>query len=190
MGIRKFFKELILGDESEHPESDKLARQLKKIRADELDLPAETRAQLEEELRPALEGHNFEHGFRLGAQLLKERKFQQAIYVYRKLAERYPDKRQDCEAQVGMVYYCMGKYAKAIESYIAARVHGADESWMDESIWEACETQAHRIEDPLRQRESLELYLRICPTGEHRHQAETELQNLPRQNSAASGAQG
>jgi tetratricopeptide (TPR) repeat protein len=174
MGFRQFFKDLLLAEEAAaNPETETSARAARAAEAakDTGLTPAACEA-LDAELATAFRAGGFEYAFGLAADALRRGNYPAALYLYRQTAERFPEVRHDCEGQMGLTLYCMGEYYKAIDSYIAARVHGASPEWMDETIWEACETLARQAQNPIQMKEPLMLYLRLCPKGNYRTQAE------------------
>ncbi|MFW5659301.1 MAG: tetratricopeptide repeat protein [Bacteroidota bacterium] len=182
MGIFKFFRELVGSEEDETPGDKYILQELRGDAAQaQQELSDEQLAVLDAQLNTFVQKHSPRDCFSLVADYLKDGKFASAIYLYQKLGVAFPELRQDCEAQIGQSYYCLGKYAKAIEAYIAARVHGADPEWMDETIWEACETLSAEASDPNKRRESLQMYLTLCPQGQHLQDAEQALSQLQQQ---------
>jgi tetratricopeptide (TPR) repeat protein len=171
MGIRNFFKELISGENDTPSGDEAILDELRRLDAGKSPLNSEEIKNLDEQLAPLLAEDRQDAAFKLAADEMRAENYRNAIYLYRKLAEHFPDLRQDCESQIGLAYYCMGKYNKAIESYIAARVHGADTEWMDTNIWEACRAMYQTSEDLVKQKEPLNLYLTLCPKGSHRQEA-------------------
>jgi tetratricopeptide (TPR) repeat protein len=178
MGIFTFLKEIIRSEDQEPPDDAQLlqAIQLRQISLPELE--AEKKAEIDAQVLRYAKDADLPQCFKLAAQYIENGQYNAAIYMYRRMADLHPEVRQDCEGQIGIAHYCKGNYRKAIESYIAARVHGADAAWMDENIWEACETQMRQETDPVRMREPLNLYLTLCPKGEYRAQAQEYLEKL------------
>ena len=78
--------------------------------------------------------------------------------------------RGDAESQIGAAHYFLGDFHKAIEFYVAARTHGADESMMDDNLWEACEALVNKGEKAAAQR-----YLELCPEGSYVKKAKKAL---------------
>lgn len=100
--------------------------------------------------------------FNRASGLMLEEKFQETIAAYQELAERHPDRRGDCEAQIGAAQFFLGEYDEAIASYVRAREHGADSDMMDDNLWEACEQAAERSG---RRNDYARRYLELCPQG-------------------------
>lgn len=94
------------------------------------------------------------------AGLMLDRKYVECIAAYAAVAEQYPERRGEAESQIGAAHYFLGDLHKAIEFYVLARTHGADESMMDDNLWEACEALVKKGEKAAAQR-----YLELCPTG-------------------------
>lgn len=176
MGLRQFIKDLLLAEEvPDQPEIElvpRLGKPAEPAGASDLGLSPSDCEALDLQLALAFRTGGFEHAFGLAADALRRGNYPAALYLYRITADRFPEVRHDCEGQMGLTLYCMGQYRKAIDTYIAARVHGADADWMDETIWEACETLARQAQDRPDQQEPLLLYLRLCPKGQFRADAE------------------
>lgn len=137
MGIRQLLKGVLTSDPGVPLDQEATA----------FDLAAQ--AAVDAELAPALARTLPARAFEIAADFLAEGNPTAAAYSYGRIAENFPDVRQDAEALLGIVNYCQGCYAEAIEHYIRARVHGANTAWVDEIIWEACETQFLLAEDPV-----------------------------------------
>ena len=182
MGIFKYFRELVGSEEDDTPDDKQILSELRQESpAISSELTDEQIDNLDAQLNTFIQKHSANDCFKLVAQYLKDGKYASAIYLYQRLASAFPELRQDCEAQIGQSYYCLGQYAKAIEAYIAARVHGADPEWMDETIWEACESLASQSDDATKRRESLQMYTTLCPEGQHMKDAEHALQAMQQQ---------
>ena len=182
MGILKYFRELVGSEEEDTPDDKQIVSELREgSSAISHELTDEQIANLDAQLNTFIEKHSADNCFQLVAKYLKDRKYASAIYLYQRLSSAFPELRQDCEAQIGQSYYCLGQYGKAIEAYIAARVHGADSEWIDETIWEACETLAAESDDYTKRRESLQMYTTLCPTGQHMKDAQDALEAMQQQ---------
>ncbi|MEM8534840.1 MAG: YbjN domain-containing protein [Chloroflexota bacterium] len=81
------------------------------------------------------------------ARLMTSQQYEQSIQAYEQIAEKYPDKQNICESQIGVAYYFLGEYEKAIQFYKQALEHGADAAMMADNIAEAEEALAKKNED-------------------------------------------
>jgi hypothetical protein len=102
--------------------------------------------------------------------LMLDRKYAECIAAYEALAAKYPERRGDADSQIGAAHYFLGDFHKAIEFYVSARKNGADESMMDDNLWEACEALVKKGEKAAAQR-----YLELCPEGSYVKQAKKAL---------------
>lgn len=102
--------------------------------------------------------------------LMLDRKYVECIAAYEALAAKYPERRGDADSQIGAAQYFLGDFNKAIEFYVSARTNGADESMMDDNIWEACEALIKKGEKGAAQR-----YLELCPQGSYVKKAQKSL---------------
>ena len=176
MGLKQFFRELIAG-ESDRPTNDTaLLEEMAKLSTPNGTLDSAHMKQLDEEVQPYLAEEDAEAALELAGQKRQNGNELQAVYLFRKLTTHFPERRQDCEIRIGQAYFNLAKYPKAIESYIAARVHGAESRRIDRCIWETCHAMYNTCEDPVRCCDALNIYLRLCPQGEHREQAQRMLQ--------------
>lgn len=117
---------------------------------------------------------NDENGLmRQAAKAMSSKNFGDAVDLYTKLAEQYPSNKGLYESQIGAAYFFLGNFVKAIEYYISALYNGADKRMMDDNIWEATEELFHQTKD----KNLLDNYLQIFPTGNYRKQAEMLLLN-------------
>lgn len=113
-------------------------------------------------LEQAPSGDSVSQAFNAASALMLDRKYEACIAAYGELATRFPDRRGDCESQIGAAWYFLKDLNKAIEFYVQARAHGADASMMDDNIWEACEAQLAAGDAAAAQR-----YLELCPDGSY-----------------------
>lgn len=108
--------------------------------------------------------------FNAASALMLDRKYVECIAAYEALALKYPERMGDAHSQIGAARYFLGDFHKAIESYVAARTHGADGSMMDDNLWEACEALIKKGEKTAAQR-----YLELCPDGSYVKKAQKAL---------------
>lgn len=102
--------------------------------------------------------------------LMLDRKYDQVKPAWDAIAAKYPHRRGEADSQIGAAEYFKGDFHKAIEFYVSARDNGADESMMDDNIWEACEALVKKGEKAAAQR-----YLELCPDGSYVKQARKAL---------------
>ena len=105
--------------------------------------------------------------FNAAAKLMMNQSYQGCIEAYSALAERYPDRKGDCQSQIGAAYFFLGDYDQAIENYLAARENGMDADMMDDNIWEACETLYKKTQD----KTPISKYMEYCPNGSYAKKA-------------------
>ncbi len=73
------------------------------------------------------------------ARLLTAREFERSIEAYQAIAREHPERRDDCESQIGAAHFFLGNYEEAIRHYEAALAAGADAEMMADNIQEARE---------------------------------------------------
>ena len=64
--------------------------------------------------------------FETAAWLMERGHFAGAIEAYRALAERFPQRRAECELHMGAARHFIGDYREALRHYEAARALGAE----------------------------------------------------------------
>lgn len=100
------------------------------------------------------------------ARLMTSKKFDECIAAFTAIAADFPERRGDCESQIGAARYFKGDYEGALVDYVAARDHGADAGMMDDNIWEAIEALAKPLAEPAK-REVYMRYSTLCPNGSY-----------------------
>lgn len=125
----------------------------------------------------ALCRHNDCAKFEAAEALMRNKHFATGIEAYNILAEEYPEHRSYCELQIANAYRGLGKFNKAIEYLIAARVHGADEDQIDETVWQVCSRHQQRCLRRTRQHTSVEQYLTLFPQGKYATEAKHLIQD-------------
>ncbi len=127
-----------------------------------------TGGKLQDQYRKTLEEDDEDRAFNDAARILMDGDFQGSIDAYRAFLEKYPERRASVDAQIGAALYFLQDYDAAIEHYVSAREHGADEDMMDDNIWEACETLHNKTKDL----NNIRRYLELCPNGSYVKQAQ------------------
>lgn len=89
--------------------------------------------------------------------------FQQAVEHYQQLANNFPQKKGLYLSQVGAAYYFLNDFNQAIDYYVQAKENGADDSMMDDNIWEACEAIYENSQD----KAAIQKYLEHYPDGSY-----------------------
>ncbi|AUP81105.1 tetratricopeptide repeat protein [Flavivirga eckloniae] len=100
---------------------------------------------------------------RQASSALTSGKFNDSIELYKKLAVSYPEKKGLYLSQIGVAYYFLKDYVKAIGFYSEAKDNGADSRMMDDNIWEACEAIYNSNND----KAAIEKYLEYYPNGSY-----------------------
>lgn len=108
---------------------------------------------------------------RQASSMLTSRKFDESIELYKRLAENYPENKGLYLSQVGVGFYFLNDFEKAIEYYLMAKNEGADSNMMDDNIWEACEAIYKNNNDT----KVIERYLEYYPNGNHAKKAKNTL---------------
>lgn len=92
------------------------------------------------------------------------------------LQKHFPEYRHWCELQLGRAESLLGNCKRAMDYYLAARVHGASPELMDELIWQTCNEHASRSSGHTEFAARLQDYLTLCPQGKYVGQAREKLQ--------------
>ncbi|GAA3649446.1 tetratricopeptide repeat protein [Flavivirga jejuensis] len=104
---------------------------------------------------------------RQASNMLTNRKFDESIEFYKRLAENYPENKGLYLSQVGVGFYFLNDFDKAIEYYLKAKNEGADSNMMDDNIWEACEAIYNKNND----KKAIERYLEYYHNGNYAKKA-------------------
>jgi tetratricopeptide (TPR) repeat protein len=110
---------------------------------------------------------------RNASKLMTSGNYAESLDLYKKLSENYPQNKGLYESQIGVGYYFLGDYNKAIEYYVSGMNNGGDKNMMDDNIWEATEALYNQTED----KSKLEQYKILFPNGNYKKKAEKLLQN-------------
>jgi len=135
----------------------------------ESDLTA-AKAEREKFLAKTCPGDDETNAVNAASGLMLDQKYAESIAAYEAIATKYPERRGEAESQIGAAHYFLGDFHKAIEFYVSARTNGADESMMDDNLWEACEALVKKGEKAAAQR-----YLELCPSGSYVKKAQKAL---------------
>lgn len=73
------------------------------------------------------------------AKLMTSGAYQECIEAYTLIMEKYPNRKPDCEMNIGAGYFFLADYDNAIDHYIISRSLGMDKEMIDDNVWEACE---------------------------------------------------
>jgi tetratricopeptide (TPR) repeat protein len=92
---------------------------------------------LQEKLLARMEPNEVEAKANAAARKLLNRDFKGAIAAYEAIAAEHPERRGQCEGQIGACHYFLSDYEEALRWYRSAKDHGADEAMMDDNIAEA-----------------------------------------------------
>ena len=83
----------------------------------------------------------------LAARLMTSQQYELCIQAYERIVQAHPEEQSTCESQIGVAYFFLGDYEKAIQFYKQALEHGADPGMMADNIAEAEEALAKKNED-------------------------------------------
>ena len=122
---------------------------------------------LQEAFLATMQQDDLSEQFNAAAKLMMNQSYQGCIQAYHALAEKYPDRKGDCQSQIGAAYYFLGDYDQAIENYLSARKNGIDPDMMDDNLWEACEALYKKTQD----KTHISKYLEYCPAGNYAKKA-------------------
>lgn len=92
---------------------------------------------LQETLLAVLHTDEISEKVNAAARLLLSRDYEGSIRAYQAIAVQHPERRGDCEGQIGAAHYFLGDYEAALSHYESARDHGADPDMMQDNIDEA-----------------------------------------------------
>ena len=101
------------------------------------------------------------------AKLMTNGAYQECIAAYTLIMEKYPNRKPDCEMNIGACYFFLADYDNAIEHYLISKNQGMDQTMIDDNVWEACEKAFAAKHDV----SYINKYLQIFPEGTYQKKA-------------------
>jgi Tetratricopeptide repeat. len=95
------------------------------------------------------------------AKLMTSGAYQQCITAYSLIMEKYPNRKPDCEMNIGACYFFLGDYDNAIEHYLISKEQGMDQAMIDDNVWEACE----KAFAAKKEQSYIHKYIQLFPAG-------------------------
>lgn len=131
----------------------------------------DTCSELYSEFLEELSKNDVNKQFRAAARLIANHSYEESLAAYKKLQKLHTDRRAICEVKIGMVFLFLEEYKSAFDSFLAAKVHGADDEESERHIWDACTGILSKNVSNQQKTECLELYMRLFPKGRHTEEA-------------------
>lgn len=122
---------------------------------------------LEDKMAPA----DYNNTFNQACRLVPKGKYAEALAMFEEVRNNTndPDQKGTCDNQIGVCYFFMNDFEKAIDSYASSFQNGFDKSMADDNIWEACENLMKRDNDKAKWAKH---YLSILPQGSYAGKAQ------------------
>lgn len=122
---------------------------------------------LEDKMAPA----DYNTTFNQACRLVPKGKYAEALGMFEQVKANTTDTDQKgtCDNQIGVCYFFLGDYEKAIDYYASSFTNGFDKSMADDNIWEACEKLMKKENDKAKWARH---YLSILPQGTYSGKAQ------------------
>jgi tetratricopeptide (TPR) repeat protein len=117
---------------------------------------------LEDKMDPA----DYNNAFNQACRLVPKGKYADALAMFESVKANTTDteKKGTCDNQIGVCYFFLGEYEKAIEFYTSSFYNGFDKAMADDNIWEACEKLMKKENDAAKWAKH---YIHILPQGNY-----------------------
>lgn len=132
-----------------------------------MDEMARIQDSLENKMAPA----DYNTAFNQACRLVPKGKYADALAMFENVKAGTSNKEQKatCDNQIGVCYFFLEEYEKAIESYTSSFHNGFDKAMADDNIWEACEKLMKKEND---QAKWAKHYIDILPQGTYLKKAQ------------------
>lgn len=125
---------------------------------------------VQNELRDKMDSNDYNNTFNQACRLVPKGKYTEALTMFEQVKENTSDieKKGTCDNQIGVCYFFLGDYEKAISFYVSSLKNAFDKDMADDNIWEACEKLMQKDSDT--QKWALH-YLSFLPNGNYAKKA-------------------
>lgn len=122
---------------------------------------------LEDKMAP----EDYNTTFNQACRLVPKGKYAEALGMFEQVKANTNDTEQKgtCDNQIGVCYFFLEDYEKAIEAYASSFTNGFDKNMADDNIWEACEKLMKKENDKAKWARH---YLSILPQGNYSGKAQ------------------
>lgn len=122
-------------------------------------------------LKDKMDADTYNSTFNQGCRLIPKGQYNEAIALFSAIEENSTDAHEkgNCQNQIGVCYFFLGNFEKAVGYYVQSLNNGFDKSMMDDNIWEACEELMKVDGDKIKWSQ---YYLEILPEGKYAGKAQ------------------
>lgn len=126
---------------------------------------------IQDALGDRMDAEVYNNTFNQACRLVPKGKYAEALAMFQEVRSKTNDQDQKgtCDNQIGVCYFFMNDFEKAIEAYASSFQHGFDRAMADDNIWEACEKLMERDHDRVKWARH---YLAILPDGNYKSKAQ------------------
>lgn len=130
------------------------------------DLSMEEIEKIQLSLKDKMDADVYNSTFNQACRLIPKRQYNEAIALFGAIEDNTADlhEKANCQNQIGVCYFFLGDFEKALEYYTHALRNGFDKNMMDDNIWEACEELMKKDGDKTKWAQH---YLSLFPDGSY-----------------------
>lgn len=128
-------------------------------------------AQVQESMQGRMDADVYNNTFNQACRLVPQGKYAEALAMFEEVKKTTtdPDQKGTCDNQIGVCYFFMNDFEKAIAAYASSFQNGFDKAMADDNIWEACEALMKKDNDKAKWAKH---YLSILPQGNYAGKAQ------------------
>lgn len=125
-------------------------------------------------LKDKMDADTYDSAFNQACRLIPKQQYAEAITQFESIRENSTDgyERGSCESQIGVCYFFLGDFEKALDFYTQSFHSGFDKRVNDYNIWEVCEELMKRDRDKAKWSRC---YLELIPDGQYASKASKNL---------------
>lgn len=133
-------------------------------------LSMEEMEQVQLSLKDKMDENVYNSLFNQACRLIPQKKYAEAITLFTSIRENSTDayEKGSCESQIGVCYFFLGDFEKALDYYTQSFHSGYDKRVNDYNIWEACE-ELTKIDG--NKAKWARYYLNLLPEGQYAKKA-------------------
>lgn len=134
-------------------------------------LSMEEMEKIQDSLSDKMSPEDYNNTFNQACRLVPKGKYADALTMFEHVKNNATDKntKGTCDNQIGVCYFFLGDYEKAIEYYVSSFHNGFDKAMADDNIWEACEKLMKKEGD---NQKWAKYYISILPEGNYSKKAQ------------------
>ena len=129
-------------------------------------LSMEEMEKIQDSLSDKMAPEDYNNTFNQACRLVPKGKYADALMMFEQVKSKAPDQntKATCDNQIGVCYFFLGDFEKAIEYYRSSFQNGFNKDMADDNIWEACEKLMKKDNDNVKWARH---YISILPNGNY-----------------------